>query len=126
VKVRDLILLIETDGWKALRTTGSHRHFKHGTKANVVTGPGNPGDDIPIGTLKAKVGIGVAAASRARQKLVPVRVIQEDAPPKPGSGFTLVFSNGLRLEMASDFDTPALARLIGAIETSTTHRSGRD
>jgi len=92
VKVRDLILLIETDGWKAWRTTGSHRHFKHGTKANVVTGPDNPGDDIPIGTLKAKVWIGVAAAYRARQKLVAVRVIQEDAAPKPDSGFTLVFS----------------------------------
>ena len=53
VKVRDLIRLFESDGWKHVRTTGSHRHFKHATKANVVTVPGNPGDDIPIGTLKA-------------------------------------------------------------------------
>ena len=36
-----------------MRTTGSHRHFKHGAKPHVVTVPGNYGDDIPIGTLKA-------------------------------------------------------------------------
>ena len=86
--------------------------------------------------LKAKVGIGAAAAYQAsgqtraefcreqglalttldyyvrreaypsQQNLVSVRMIQEDSPPKLGSGFTLVFSNGLRLEMASDFDAP--------------------
>ena len=53
VKVKDLIRIIESDGWKHVRTTGSHRHFKHPTKPNVVTVPGNAGDDIPIGTLKA-------------------------------------------------------------------------
>ena len=53
VKVRDLIRIIEADGWRHVRTTGSHRHFKHATKPNVVTIPGNGGDDVPIGTLKA-------------------------------------------------------------------------
>lgn len=53
VKVRDLIRMIEFDGWKHVRTTGSHRHFKHPAKPHVVTVPGSPGDDIPIGTLKA-------------------------------------------------------------------------
>ena len=53
VKVRDLIRLIESDGWRHVRTTGSHRHFKHATKPNVVTVPGNAGDDVPVGTLKA-------------------------------------------------------------------------
>lgn len=53
VKVRDLVRLIESDGWRHVRTTGSHRHFKHSTKPHVVTVPGNTGDDIPIGTLKA-------------------------------------------------------------------------
>jgi predicted RNA binding protein YcfA (HicA-like mRNA interferase family) len=45
--------LIESDGWKHVRTTGSHRHFKHATKPKVVTLPGQPGDDVPLGTLKA-------------------------------------------------------------------------
>lgn len=53
VKVRDLIRLIESDGWSHVRTTGSHRHFKHASKPHVVTVPGNPGHDIPFGTLKA-------------------------------------------------------------------------
>lgn len=53
VKVRDLIRLIESDGWKHVRTTGSHRHFKHSAKPHVVTVPGSPGDDIPVGTLQA-------------------------------------------------------------------------
>ena len=53
VKVRDLIRLLKSDGWEHVRTTGSHRHFKHPTKPNVVTVPGNPGHEIPVGTLKA-------------------------------------------------------------------------
>jgi len=53
VKVRDLIRQIESDGWRHVRTTGSHRHFKHAAKPNVVTVPGHPGDDVPVGTLKS-------------------------------------------------------------------------
>jgi predicted RNA binding protein YcfA (HicA-like mRNA interferase family) len=48
-----LIRLIEADGWKHVRTTGSHRHFKHDNKPHVVTVPGSPSDDVPIGTLKS-------------------------------------------------------------------------
>jgi predicted RNA binding protein YcfA (HicA-like mRNA interferase family) len=53
MKVRDLVSKLKDDGWKHVRTTGSHRHYKHATKPNVVTIPGEPGDDIPIGTMKA-------------------------------------------------------------------------
>jgi predicted RNA binding protein YcfA (HicA-like mRNA interferase family) len=53
VKVRDVIRLIEADGWRHVRTTGSHRHYKHPQKPNVVTVPGHPGDDLPAGTLKS-------------------------------------------------------------------------
>jgi predicted RNA binding protein YcfA (HicA-like mRNA interferase family) len=53
MKVRDAIKLIESKGWKYIRTTGSHRHFKHPSKPLVVTVPGQPGDDLPIGTLKS-------------------------------------------------------------------------
>ena len=67
---------------------------------------------------EAKVGIGVAAAYRASGQT-------RTGPTKPGSGFTLVQTNGLRLEMAVDFDAPALARLIAAIQTSTEISSGR-
>jgi len=53
VKVRDLIRLVEADGWKHVRTTGSHRHFKHPSKHNIVTIPGHQNDDLPIGTLRS-------------------------------------------------------------------------
>ena len=53
VKVRDLMRLVEADGWRHVRTTGSHRHYKHMVKPNVVTIPGHPGDDVPAGTMKS-------------------------------------------------------------------------
>jgi predicted RNA binding protein YcfA (HicA-like mRNA interferase family) len=53
VKVRDVIRLIEADGWRHVRTTGSHRHYKHLSKPNVVTVPGHLGDEMPKGTLKS-------------------------------------------------------------------------
>jgi predicted RNA binding protein YcfA (HicA-like mRNA interferase family) len=49
MKVRDLIKLIEQDGWYHVRTTGSHRHYHHPTKPGTVI-PGQPGKDIPEGT----------------------------------------------------------------------------
>jgi predicted RNA binding protein YcfA (HicA-like mRNA interferase family) len=53
VKVRDAIRLVESDGWRHVRTTGSHRHYKHSSKANVVTIPGYPGDELFKATLKS-------------------------------------------------------------------------
>ena len=51
VKVRDLVKLIEKDGWLWVRTRGSHRQYKHPAKPGLVTVPGNPGDDLAPGTL---------------------------------------------------------------------------
>jgi predicted RNA binding protein YcfA (HicA-like mRNA interferase family) len=45
--------MIESDGWKHVRTTGSHRHFKHDKKPHVMTLLGSLADDIPIGTLES-------------------------------------------------------------------------
>jgi predicted RNA binding protein YcfA (HicA-like mRNA interferase family) len=53
MKVRDVIKLIEADGWRYIQTKGSHRHFKHSLKPGRVTIPGHPGDDIYPGTLKS-------------------------------------------------------------------------
>jgi predicted RNA binding protein YcfA (HicA-like mRNA interferase family) len=50
MKVRDLIKLVERDGWKHVRTTGSHRHFRHPEKPGTVTIPGHTSDDVAIGT----------------------------------------------------------------------------
>ncbi len=53
MKVRDLIALIEADGWKNVRTRGGHRQFRHETKAGTVTVSGKPGLEVPPGTLNS-------------------------------------------------------------------------
>jgi predicted RNA binding protein YcfA (HicA-like mRNA interferase family) len=37
MKVKDLIKLIEKDGWYLVRTKGSHRQFHHPNKSGTVT-----------------------------------------------------------------------------------------
>ena len=51
MKIRKLVKLLESDGWKEARVRGSHRQFKHPTKSGIVTVAGKPGVDIPPGTL---------------------------------------------------------------------------
>jgi len=53
VKVRDLIHLLESSGWRLRATKGSHRQFRHPEKGMVVTVPGQHGKDVPVGTLRA-------------------------------------------------------------------------
>jgi len=50
MKIRDLIKLVERDGWQHIRTTGSHRHYRHPGKPGTVTIPGHPSDDVAVGT----------------------------------------------------------------------------
>ena len=52
-KVRDAIRLIEADGWREVSTKGSHRQFKHATKAGRVTIAGHPSDDLAPGTYNS-------------------------------------------------------------------------
>lgn len=50
--VRDVIKLLEDDGWVHVRTSGSHHHYKHPTKPNVVTVPYNKlGETLPKGLI---------------------------------------------------------------------------
>ena len=49
-KVRDAIRLVERDGWRLVRTRGSHRVYKHPAKRGVVVIAGHPGVDVPQGT----------------------------------------------------------------------------
>lgn len=52
MKVRDVIKLIEKDGWRLVVTEGSHRQYKHPTKAGRVTVAGHLRDDVHPKTLK--------------------------------------------------------------------------
>ena len=53
MKVRDVIRLLEADGWYQVRMRGSHRQFKHPAKRGLVTVAGHSGDDLAIGTLNS-------------------------------------------------------------------------
>jgi predicted RNA binding protein YcfA (HicA-like mRNA interferase family) len=51
VKVREIVRILQNDGWFQVRMKGSHRHFKHNLKTGLVTVPGNPGKELAKGTL---------------------------------------------------------------------------
>jgi predicted RNA binding protein YcfA (HicA-like mRNA interferase family) len=53
MKIRDVIKLIEADGWYQVVTRGSHRQYKHPTKPGRVTIAGHLGDDLAQGTLNS-------------------------------------------------------------------------
>jgi predicted RNA binding protein YcfA (HicA-like mRNA interferase family) len=49
LKISEIILLLERDGWKLKRITGSHRHFTHPAKPGLVNVAAKPS-----ATLKPK------------------------------------------------------------------------
>ena len=53
MKVREIIRLIERDGWYLIVTRGSHRQYKHLTKPGRITIAGHPNDDLAPGTLNS-------------------------------------------------------------------------
>ncbi len=53
MKVKEVITLIESDGWYLNRTRGSHRQYKHPTKSGLVTVAGKLSDDLAKGTLNS-------------------------------------------------------------------------
>ncbi len=53
MKVKEVIELIEKDGWQQVRMKGSHRQFHHPTKSGTVTVSGKLSVDVPRGTLNS-------------------------------------------------------------------------
>ena len=45
-KVKEVIKMLETDGWVLSATKGDHRQFKHPTKKGKVTIRGKASDDL--------------------------------------------------------------------------------
>jgi len=52
MKSREIVKRIEEDGWRLVRVTGSHHHFKRPTRKGLVTVP-HPKSEIAQGTLKS-------------------------------------------------------------------------
>ena len=53
MKVRDIMRLLERDGWYLVVTRGSHRQYKHARKAGRVTIAGQAGHDLAAGTMNS-------------------------------------------------------------------------
>ena len=49
---KEIINLIEQDGWYFIRVKGSHHQFRHHTKLGLVTIP-HPKKDLPKGTINS-------------------------------------------------------------------------
>ncbi len=49
---REIIKMLEADGWTVVRIEGSHHIFKHPSKKGIVTVP-HPRKDMPIKTFKS-------------------------------------------------------------------------
>ena len=62
---KEIIRLIEKDGWYCIRQKGSHKQYKHKTKKGLVTiAVHRLSDEIPKGTLnsiikQAKINIDI-------------------------------------------------------------------
>jgi predicted RNA binding protein YcfA (HicA-like mRNA interferase family) len=52
VKSREVIKKLKAAGWRVVRVTGSHHHFRHPELSGIVTVP-HPKADLPIGSLKS-------------------------------------------------------------------------
>ena len=53
MKVREIIKLLERDGWIPIAVRGSHRRFKHSLETSRVTVAGLYPDDLAPGTLNS-------------------------------------------------------------------------
>jgi len=49
---REVIQILEQDGWQLVRVSGSHHQFKHPVKPGKVTVP-HPRNSLPIKTVKS-------------------------------------------------------------------------
>src|SRR5262249_22631039 len=62
MKVSEIVRLLEQDGWRLKRTTGSHRHSTHPTKPGLVTVAGKPS-----AALKPKTEASILKTGRSTQ-----------------------------------------------------------
>jgi predicted RNA binding protein YcfA (HicA-like mRNA interferase family) len=51
--MKEIIRMLEADGWAQIGQRGSHRQFKHSSKRGRVTVAGKPSDDLAKGTEKS-------------------------------------------------------------------------
>jgi predicted RNA binding protein YcfA (HicA-like mRNA interferase family) len=63
MKISEIIVLLERDGWQLKRMSGSHRHFVHPAKPGLVTVAGKPS-----ATLKPKTEASILKQAGLRKE----------------------------------------------------------
>jgi predicted RNA binding protein YcfA (HicA-like mRNA interferase family) len=63
MKIKEVIRLLEADGWRLKRVTGSRRHFSHPSKPGLVTVAGKPS-----ATLKEKTEASILRQAGLRKE----------------------------------------------------------
>jgi predicted RNA binding protein YcfA (HicA-like mRNA interferase family) len=53
MKTRDILRLVQDEGWYQVAQRGSHRRFKHPVKPGKVTIAGHPSEEMDEGTRKS-------------------------------------------------------------------------
>ena len=53
MKAKEVIRMIQNDGWMFERQAGSHKIFKHPTKKGIVVVPEHGKEDIKMGTFNS-------------------------------------------------------------------------
>jgi predicted RNA binding protein YcfA (HicA-like mRNA interferase family) len=53
MNIREVLKLLNRDGWVVERTRGSHRQLRHRAKPGTVTVSGHPSDEVHPKTLKS-------------------------------------------------------------------------
>lgn len=53
MKVREVLKLLQADGWYRVKARSGHRQFKHPAKRGRVTVSGKLSHDLPPGTLNS-------------------------------------------------------------------------
>jgi predicted RNA binding protein YcfA (HicA-like mRNA interferase family) len=52
MNVRELVNMLESDGWRLVMGRGGHRQFKHPKRSRRVTIVAKPSAELPAGTSK--------------------------------------------------------------------------
>ena len=76
MKTRDILRLVQDEGWYQVAQRGSHRRFKHPVKPGKVTIAGHPSEEMDEGTRKS-----IFHAASYRKNLLPSSAITESRTP---------------------------------------------
>ncbi len=87
MKYRDILKMVEKDGWHLVSQEGSHRQYKHPVKRGRVTIAGHPSKEAAAGTLNSCIAAGddLAETKALMERAIEMHIagLREDGEPIP-------------------------------------------